>query len=72
MPLVSSSAVDTDFTAKLCDVYPDGRSMIVLDGILRVDDYSDKRGMRIEIAVVLAVNRIPMFGGGAASRLRNS
>ncbi len=31
----SSSAVDTDFTAKLCDVYPDGRSMIVCDGIVR-------------------------------------
>jgi len=31
----SSTAADTDFTAKLCDVYPDGRSMIVLDGILR-------------------------------------
>lgn len=31
----SSSCVDTDFTAKLCDVYPDGRSMIVLDGIVR-------------------------------------
>ncbi|MDI9431618.1 MAG: CocE/NonD family hydrolase, partial [Planctomycetota bacterium] len=26
---------DTDFTAKLCDVYPDGRSMLVLDGIVR-------------------------------------
>ncbi|PIW20325.1 MAG: acylase [Armatimonadetes bacterium CG17_big_fil_post_rev_8_21_14_2_50_66_6] len=32
---VSSTAVDTDFTAKLCDVYPDGRSMLLLDGILR-------------------------------------
>jgi predicted acyl esterase len=31
----SSTAPDTDFTAKLCDVYPDGRSMIVLDGIVR-------------------------------------
>ncbi len=31
----SSSCRDTDFTAKLCDVYPDGRSMIVLDGIIR-------------------------------------
>ncbi len=31
----SSTAKDTDFTAKLCDVYPDGRSIIVLDGILR-------------------------------------
>lgn len=31
----SSSAPDTDFTAKLTDVYPDGGSMLVLDGILR-------------------------------------
>lgn len=31
----SSTAPDTDFTAKVCDVYPDGRSMIVLDGVLR-------------------------------------
>jgi predicted acyl esterase len=31
----SSTAKDTDFTAKLCDVYPDGRSMIVADGIIR-------------------------------------
>jgi len=32
---VSSSAVDTDFTAKLTDVYPDGRSMLITDGIIR-------------------------------------
>ena len=32
---VSSNCPDTDFTVKLCDVYPDGRSMIVTDGILR-------------------------------------
>jgi putative CocE/NonD family hydrolase len=32
---VSSSAVDTDFTANLTDVYPDGRSMLVTDGIIR-------------------------------------
>ncbi|MFZ5500519.1 MAG: CocE/NonD family hydrolase, partial [Candidatus Micrarchaeota archaeon] len=31
----SSSCKDTDFTAKLTDVYPDGRSMLVLDGIIR-------------------------------------
>jgi hypothetical protein len=31
----SSSAKDTDFTTKLCDVYPDGRSMLVLDSIIR-------------------------------------
>ena len=31
----SSSAVDTDFIARLTDVWPDGRSMLVTDGILR-------------------------------------
>jgi len=31
----SSDAVDTDFAAKLIDVYPDGRSMNVADGIVR-------------------------------------
>ncbi|MBN1342462.1 MAG: CocE/NonD family hydrolase [Phycisphaerae bacterium] len=29
-----SDCRDTDFTAKLTDVYPDGRSMLVLDGIV--------------------------------------
>jgi uncharacterized protein len=32
---VSSSAADTDFTAKLVDVHPDGRAESVADGILR-------------------------------------
>lgn len=32
---IQSDCPDTDFTVKLCDVYPDGRSMIVSDGILR-------------------------------------
>lgn len=32
---VSSDCPDTDFTVKLADVYPDGRSMLVTDGILR-------------------------------------
>ena len=31
----SSDCPDTDFTVKLTDVYPDGRSMLVTDGILR-------------------------------------
>ena len=31
----SSSALDTDFTAKLVDVHPDGRAVLVTDGILR-------------------------------------
>jgi putative CocE/NonD family hydrolase len=33
---VSSSATDTDFTAKLIDVGPDGRQRLVCDGILRL------------------------------------
>jgi predicted acyl esterase len=32
---VSSDCPDTDFTVKLCDVYPDGRSLLVTDGIRR-------------------------------------
>jgi putative CocE/NonD family hydrolase len=34
--LVATSAADTDFTAKLTDVYPDGRSMLLVDGICRL------------------------------------
>jgi putative CocE/NonD family hydrolase len=33
---VSSSAVDTDFTAKLVDVYPDGRAFNVQEGAIRM------------------------------------
>ena len=33
---VSSDAPDTDFTAKLLDVYPDGRAFNVVDGIQRM------------------------------------
>jgi predicted acyl esterase len=33
---VSSSAADTDFTAKLVDVYPDGRAFNVQEGALRM------------------------------------
>jgi hypothetical protein len=31
----ASSAKDTDFTVKVCDVHPDGRSYNVVDGIVR-------------------------------------
>jgi predicted acyl esterase len=33
---ISSNCTDTDFVAKLCDVYPDGRSMLVCDGIVSI------------------------------------
>lgn len=32
---ISTNRTDTDFSVRLCDVYPDGRSMLVGDGILR-------------------------------------
>lgn len=31
----ATSARDTDFVARLCDVYPDGRSILLTDGIVR-------------------------------------
>lgn len=31
----SSDRIDTDFTARITDVYPDGRSMHILDGIVK-------------------------------------
>ena len=33
---ISSNCTDTDFVAKLCDVYPTGQSMLVCDGIASV------------------------------------
>jgi len=33
---VSSNCTDTDFTAKLTDVYPDGTSRLIQDGIVRM------------------------------------
>lgn len=33
---VSSNCTDTDFTVKLTDVYPDGRSMLIQDGVVRM------------------------------------
>ncbi len=33
---LSSDALDTDAAVRLCDVYPDGRSLLIADGILRL------------------------------------
>ena len=43
---VSSTAVDTDFTAKLVDVYPDGRAFNVVEKILRA---RNREGMDKEV-----------------------
>ncbi|HEX6506829.1 MAG TPA: CocE/NonD family hydrolase [Chloroflexota bacterium] len=37
-----SSAPSTDWVARLCDVHPDGRSVNLCDGILRVSDGADQ------------------------------
>lgn len=33
---ISSSAADTDLSVRLCDVYPDGRSMLIAEGMQRL------------------------------------
>lgn len=33
---VSSSAADTDLSVRICDVYPDGRSMLICEGMQRL------------------------------------
>ena len=45
---VQSSAPSTDWVARLCDVDPDGRSLNLTDGILRVDSGADE-AQEIEI-----------------------
>ena len=55
---VSTSANDTDFTAKLVDVYPDGKALLVTDGIQRLryrlslsNPVFVKRGQAYQISV---------------------
>ena len=45
----SSDAPDTDFFVRLCDVYPDGRSLNICEGCLRArlrDSFSEEKLMR--------------------------
>jgi hypothetical protein len=74
----SSSARDTDFTAKLVDVHPDGTAMILTDGILRAryrDSLAKPAPMRpgeiykIEIDLWATANR---FKAGHRIRLEVS
>ena len=44
----ASSAPDTDFTAKLVDVYPDGRAMNICDGIIRARYHNQGEAELIE------------------------
>ncbi|WP_062650024.1 CocE/NonD family hydrolase [Streptomyces maremycinicus] len=65
---VSSSAPDTDFTAKLVDVFPDGRAELLCDGIVRVGHRARLNGagppapgtvhrLRIEVGTLVHVFR---------------
>lgn len=72
---VSSSAPDTDFTATLVDVYPDGRAFNVQEGALRMryrDGYSNdlrmQAGKTYEIRIDLHVTS-NWFGPGHRIRL---
>ncbi len=71
----ASSAVDTDFVAKLVDVYPDGRSINLAEGILRAryrKSLSDPRLLEpgrayaLEIDLIGTANR---FGKGHRIRV---
>lgn len=75
---VRSDAPDTDFTGKLCDVYPDGRAMILTDGILRAryrESFTAPRPLcageihRLEIDLVATAN---VFRAGHRLRLEVS
>ncbi len=75
---VRSSAPDTDFTGKLVDVYPDGRALLVTDGILRLRyraGFSSQQLLspgevqRIEIDLVATAN---VFRAGHRLRLEVS
>jgi len=71
----SSNALDTDFTAKLTDVYPDGRSILISDGIIRAryrDSETDPTvmtpGTVYEFAIDLSSTAL-VFDVGHAIRL---
>jgi putative CocE/NonD family hydrolase len=45
----ASSALDTDFIVRLCDVYPDGRSIFLTEGIIRARYRGSLEGESVEL-----------------------
>jgi len=45
----ASSAKDTDFVVRLCDVYPDGRSIFLTEGIIRARYRGSVEGESVEL-----------------------
>lgn len=70
---VRSSAAYTDFFGRLCDVHPDGRSINLCDGLLRIEPGRGQRqpdgSLRIEVALWATAHR---FKAGHAIRLQVS
>ena len=70
---VRSSLEHTDFFARMCDVHPDGRSINLCDGIIRLEpglgDRQPDGSLRIEINMWATANR---FKPGHAIRLQIS
>lgn len=65
---VSTSAPDTDFTAKLIDVWPDGRAINLCDGILRLRYRNSLE--RLELAKPGQVYRITIEAGVTSNLFR--
>jgi putative CocE/NonD family hydrolase len=68
----ATSAPDTDWTAKLIDVYPDGRALNICDGIIRAryrhrtaDDDLATPGEPHEFRIDLGSTSIVLFAGHA-------
>ncbi len=61
----ASSARDTDFVVKLTDVYPDGRSMLIAEGIIRARHRNTTR--RSELLTPLKVEKYRVDMGHTAN-----
>jgi putative CocE/NonD family hydrolase len=74
----STSAEDTDWTAKLVDVHPDGRALNVCDGIIRARYASGREGEELVPAGIVRAYRIDLgataitIGHGHAIRVEIS
>jgi len=74
---VTSDCIDTDFTVKLMDVYPDGREMLISDGIIRMRyrdglenaTFMDGSGTTVYPAIIDLWSTAYSFGEGHTLRI---
>jgi len=50
---LTSDVTDTDIAVRLCDVYPDGRSILIADGIFRTGIVPHTQGVPLEASIDL-------------------